>query len=1548
MSETDRGDAAPLPTPSPSPDRDNLFGKTLIREGVLDEEQIRTAVRTQKQMAAQGISLRLGEVLVRQGLLTADQVRQFLQLAGKQLLHCPKCGRNFNVKNWRPEREVFCPTCSVHLVPPHSDLTIDAHETHDSMPSVRVPDDARDRQGKRFGRYRLLEELGRGGMGVVWKAWDTQLKRMVALKQILHEDRGDSSDVARFMREARLAAKLRHPHIVSVYDVGMEEGHHFFTTEFIAGQSLDRLMGVREGAARRKPVSVKQALLWVKTAADALAYAHAQGVVHRDVKPGNFLIDGKGHLHVMDFGLAKEVDLEPHARRKGEALTMSGAILGTPQYMSPEQATGARGGVGPASDQFSLGVVLYELLTGRAPFQGQTLLQLLKRIERDEPARPSSVAPRLHRDVETLCLKALEKNPTRRYSTIADFASDLQRCLDGEPIEARPISAVGRLWRRAVKHRAAVIPVAAALVVVGGVVIGQSVSERSRRIRVAGQIADAQKCLARSDFRGANDLLLAAAESDPEQPEVPLLLEKARAGLQSVEERRRSETDLAKAGERKAVEESRSVKEKQQRRTQALGVLKTAEAIVKEASAYLYRTGPLDPMRKDILVAMPAFDEALRIDPDLADAYWAKGRANELLFDKTEAMKNYDAALERDPEFALALADRARLHVDAWEEAFLTNRSRNRETEEPNAHLRRAAADLERFLKKSSLLSGRMRIEACLVEAVWPITQSNPAGAEELCDRYLREFGESTLGVEVFYRLKGMTQSMRNPKEAVQSLTKALGIRPNYPEALQLRGTIHDYFGDLDAAVADYSATLKMHPRSAYALSVRAFARVRMGDEQGALEDETEWIRVSPEDPHSWYARSVGRYRTGDVRGALADLDECLKRDPRRVQALTNRSAARADTGDFAGALEDLNLALEIDPRCVIALLNRGAVRRDRREFNLAIADFTEVLRLDPRSADAHLERGRVYYEQGDYSRAVSDYGEALKFKHGDIDLLYERGRSLLELGEFDRALADFEEGVRLDPNRSELHFGVGAARQGKGDLDGALAGYDKALSLAGSASPLHPRIEEARRAVLSARAAGIAPPAGGKTPESPGEPPGGEPDPARSAEHDRRLLDLRRKAARGYFEIAEGCVSRKCFGVAQAYLALTLAHDSDHEKARKRSGQRRSGTGWERDPKAKIVTTDQVTDDVAYQVRETAQEKKRIVDQSVAADLVSLAEWCAGAALPSVAASDFTRALDYDPDNAKARQALGFLRVGERWVSSGVKEADEAMAAELRAAEEGEIVNEPTAVEKGAMVHLSKRRSKHFLVQGDANQEQIKRHVRLAETVYARFLHDFGVTEERLGRDYEVIHLATEADHRNYVDTLTDLSPERKEWIKKHATGYLSQQRCEWFDRDGKEEEDATIHAVAHMLLSKVSGLRWCGSPWLWEGVAFFYSNSLLGTATSCCMGWEQVSGAVGFGGGDTTVWKERMREIVVKGEDADIFGVLNGSLDTVNRPQMGKAWSLVDFFLAVPSRQQRFLDFLRRLSQGTEQEKALQEAFQWNYGQLDDEWRAYVRTHY
>jgi WD40 repeat protein/predicted Ser/Thr protein kinase len=286
-------------------------------------------------------------------------------------------------------------------------------------------------QGSALGGYELIREIGRGGMGLVYLARQAGLNRLVCVKLLLTGTRAAESEVDRFRVEAEAAARLQHPNIVAIHEVGCHEGQHFFSMEYVEGSTLGEL--VRDG-----PLPADRAAAYLRAAAGAIDHAHRMGILHRDLKPSNILIDETDRPRITDFGLAGHID-------GSGRLTQSGAILGTPSYMPPEQAEGGHGS--PAGDVYALGAILYELTTGRPPFQGESALDTLLLVRRSEPVRPRLLNPKVPPDLETITLTCLEKDPSRRYATALALADELALFLDRKPILARPVGRVRRCAR---------------------------------------------------------------------------------------------------------------------------------------------------------------------------------------------------------------------------------------------------------------------------------------------------------------------------------------------------------------------------------------------------------------------------------------------------------------------------------------------------------------------------------------------------------------------------------------------------------------------------------------------------------------------------------------------------------------------------------------------------------------------------------------------------------------------------------------------------------------------------------------------------------------------------------------------------------------------------------------------------------------------------------------------------------------------------------------------------------------------------------------------
>jgi serine/threonine protein kinase len=334
--------------------------------------------------------------------------------------------------------------------------------------------------GASFGNYELLEPIAKGGMGIVYKARQRNLNRIVALKMILAGQFANQEDINRFYAEAEAAAALSHPNIVAIHEIGEVAGQHFFSMDFIEGKSLS-------GLIQENPVSPRRAAELMITIAETMQFAHDSGVVHRDLKPANVLLDKRQRPLVTDFGLAKQVSNQSQ-------MTMAGSILGTPSYMPPEQAAGRLDQVGTWSDLYSLGAILYELLTGRPPFRAASPFETIRQVLEMEPLSPRLLNPQVPKDLETICLKCLQKERARRYGSAQELAEELKRFLRGEPIHARPISNIARFWRLCKRYPLTSSAIAATVMLLIAVPIITSVAY----VRISGALAQekAAKALA--------------------------------------------------------------------------------------------------------------------------------------------------------------------------------------------------------------------------------------------------------------------------------------------------------------------------------------------------------------------------------------------------------------------------------------------------------------------------------------------------------------------------------------------------------------------------------------------------------------------------------------------------------------------------------------------------------------------------------------------------------------------------------------------------------------------------------------------------------------------------------------------------------------------------------------------------------------------------------------------------------------------------------------------------------------------------------------------
>ena len=416
-------------------------------------------------------------------------------------------------------QRIAASTLSHWLDSDSSTLAFDSRRLEDAIPEHPL----------KIGDFELLEELGRGGMGVVYRAHQKSLDRIVCTKMILSGRLAGQRDVERFLAEAKAMAALRHPNIVAVYEVNSHDDQYFYSMEYVPGQTLAD--EVREG-----PLTADRAAKYLQAISKAIAYAHEEGVLHRDLKPSNIIVDQNNVPRVMDFGLARQIDTG--------ALTSTGSLAGTPSYMAPELTKGDRN-AGVECDIYGLGAILYEMITARPPFQGETPLDTLLQVRQIEPARPSLLNPRVHQDLETICLKCLHKNPAQRYATATEVVEELTRYLRREPIHARPVSPITRFgsWcRRNPLPVALIATVIVSLLAVSGILLQWNWAQTVAYGKLADsklETEDANKSLRKERNRlqlaeAANVELIASLKKERRQVEQHLDLSRVRRAHQAV------------------------------------------------------------------------------------------------------------------------------------------------------------------------------------------------------------------------------------------------------------------------------------------------------------------------------------------------------------------------------------------------------------------------------------------------------------------------------------------------------------------------------------------------------------------------------------------------------------------------------------------------------------------------------------------------------------------------------------------------------------------------------------------------------------------------------------------------------------------------------------------------------------------------------------------------------------------------------------------------------------------------------------------------------
>jgi tetratricopeptide (TPR) repeat protein len=885
--------------------------------------------------------------------------------------------------------------------------------------------------------YEILGELGRGGMGVVYKARKLNLDRLVALKMILVGAHAGPQELARFRAEAEVVARLHHPGIVQIYEIGEHEGLPYLALEYVEGNSLAKQL---DGT----PQNTRSAAELVQSLARAMRAAHECGVIHRDLKPANVLLAADGTAKITDFGLAKQLDKEG-------GQTQSGAIVGTPAYMAPEQAQARHQEIGPAADLYALGVILYELLTGRPPFRSEKPLDTLWQVIHQEPVAPSRLQPSVPRDLETICLKCLQKEPGRRYQSAAALAEDLGRFLTGEPIHARPIG----IWERSVKW-ARRRPTAAALVAVsmlavsatlmGSVVYAAYTQQRlSEHLRLQTVGNDVQKALARGEtaraigewqnaqiaFSNALALIGAEAKLAPYQEETERWLAEANRHL---EEKRARATLRARQEEFSRLHD------------QALFHASDLSGL--DLPGHREATRRVAGQALELLAAKPPNDaEILDLGPpgsfDDAERTSTTSSCYALFLILAEAVAQPLSSEDRrvQAEQALRILDQA-AQLRAPTRAY---------------HLRRASYLAQRG--------------------------DQPGAQQERARALIRQPDDAVdfflLGHEA-YQNKALAQAVVHMRDTLQR-------QPEHFWARLLLGVSYLGLHEYDQAETHLTLCQSRQPRLVWIYILRGFASGQRGARAWAIgrraeaaehlataeadfRKAQELLAQDPSEEASYVLainRGTARFQQEQFAEAIENFQTARGIQPALLPAYMNLAKAYQEQRKWDDAAEVLERAIQLQPNQAVLYHSRAELARARKDLPAALRDFDEAIRLfgqgtlTPRDSELvaadYTYKGELLYLEQRPTQALEALDTALKYR-AFVPLVQRlRGAVLLELKSYPDAVEAFDAHLRATKTpTADIYEARGLARAYLKDYAGAIADYSRALDLGSESSALY------------------------------------------------------------------------------------------------------------------------------------------------------------------------------------------------------------------------------------------------------------------------------------------------------------------------------------------------------------------------------------------------------------------------------------------------------------------------------------------------------------
>lgn len=772
-----------------------------------------------------------------------------------------------------------------------------------------------------LGPYQLLEELARGGMGIVYKAYHPSLNQIFALKVLIAGEDASEQAIKRFHREIQSTAKLRHPGIVQITDSGQEGGKHYFVMEYVEGKTLDQKI-------RESKLTHREGLKVIQKTLDALHYAHQQGIIHRDLKPENIFITKEGDPKIGDFGLARDLSSDTASQK----LTQSGAIMGTPTYMSPEQAKGEANKVGPTSDVYSVGVCLYQILTSKCPFDAPTIHSLVEKIIHDEVFPPSRLNAEVHQDLDTIVLKALEKNVEKRYQSAKAFALDLGRFLEGHPIYARPASPMERFTKWGRRNRQLFFFLLFAfllLVSVVGYLQWNRFQERQEKAQERKQQFQQLYQQAQQQIEKSQQL---SSEKVSSFSNIELLF---------------NALHLLEQAKVFSPQNQMLLDEKKRVGKELVGLACEAE----EYHLASYVANELQDVLEELEISQ------LKIQIENAQQKLLK-----------QHLERFEYWVEELRQHALNQGKRERALLEI-------NKMREKEIFQKLLNL--VEEGTRYFLESDSRSATEDAFyETMAIALGW---LENPSAGETLYRSLLAIFEkiasfpkEKQPPEEIRY-LIALTQALGNSKtpemaKKVQTLRQKMGENTKFWKETALAFQI---LGTLDGLASELLLDSESYVSQGILLQ-------KAKKDQEAIILFNKALELDPANADAYLNRGVSRLNENDLKGSLKDYNDSIRIRPKDL-AYLKRARLYQTLKEEDRAIEDYNRAIQINPNYALGYNNRASLLMKNGDTEGALRDFTKTIQLSPKFYYAYYGRGIIMHKKGEKEEAKKDLQVFLK-----------------------------------------------------------------------------------------------------------------------------------------------------------------------------------------------------------------------------------------------------------------------------------------------------------------------------------------------------------------------------------------------------------------------------------------------------------------------------------------------------------------------------------------------------------------------------------------